>query len=79
MTMTLNQLDSMAMEVDEPGSDFGSDAGHAPQGRKARRAEGKRQHHGRWPRESVGVGEEKRHGECGPQSASEVMTYTGEG
>ncbi|KAI9508261.1 Metallo-dependent phosphatase-like protein [Russula earlei] len=34
-------VDSMAMEVDEPGSDFGSDAGHAPSGRKSATSRGK--------------------------------------
>jgi len=35
-------VDSMAMEVDEPGSDFGSDAGHAPSGKKGTTSRGKK-------------------------------------
>ncbi|KAH9962132.1 Metallo-dependent phosphatase-like protein [Russula dissimulans] len=35
-------VDSMAMEVDEPGSDFGSDVGHAPSGKKGTTGRGKK-------------------------------------
>jgi double-strand break repair protein MRE11 len=34
--------DSMEMEIDEPGSDFGSDSGHPPPGKKSATSRGKR-------------------------------------
>jgi len=73
-------VDSMAMEVDEPGSDFGSDAGHAPSGKKGATSRGKKAA----PRtvakkKASGSGRRKDTVSAVPQSASEVMTYTGEG
>ncbi|KAI0293920.1 DNA repair exonuclease [Russula brevipes] len=35
-------VDSMEMEIDEPGSDFGSDSGHPPPGKKSATSRGKR-------------------------------------
>ena len=35
-------VDSMAMDIDGPGSDFGSDTGHPPPGKKSGTSRGKR-------------------------------------
>lgn len=35
-------VDSMAMEIDGPGSDFGSDTGHPPPGKKSGTSRGKK-------------------------------------
>jgi len=52
-------VDSMAMEVDEPGSDFGSDAGHPSSGKKTATSRGKRAAPSMVPKKAPGSGRRK--------------------
>jgi hypothetical protein len=52
-------VDSMAMEVDGPGSDFGSDAGHPSPGKKTATSRGKRAAPSMVPKKASGSGRRK--------------------
>jgi hypothetical protein len=52
-------VDSMAMEVDVPGSDFGSDAGHPSPGKKPATGRGKRAAPSVVPKKASGSGRRK--------------------
>ena len=52
-------VDSMAMDVDEQGSDFGSDTGHPSLGKKAATGKGKRAAPATAPKKASGSGRRK--------------------